>query len=267
MNSPNSSEPDPLRRLEIAATMPAIDGHCDTHGPFQSKVLMLFADSRVMRSRCPVCTAEAQELKRIETEKREAEERQRITLMRFRRAGIPERFIDRTFKTYVPTTPAQRRALSIAQAFADSREPGRSLIMCGKPGTGKTHLACAIANAMVLSGSTAYFATVLAAVRHVKDTYRRDSERSESEAIEDLTKPSVLILDEVGAQIGSEHEKLILFEVINERYANCMPTILLSNLTQDELTTYLGERVMDRFREGGAVIAFDWESHRGKRAA
>jgi DNA replication protein DnaC len=41
----------------------------------------------------------------------------------------------------------------------------------------------------------------------------------------------------------------------------------VSNLNATELEHYLGERIVDRFREMGAVLAFDWESHRGRRAA
>lgn len=75
----------------------------------------------------------------------------------------------------------------------------------------------------------------------------------------------MLILDEVGVQFGSEAEKLILFDVLNERYERCKATILLSNLTATEVKDYLGERVMDRMREdGGKVVVFDWESYRGR---
>jgi DNA replication protein DnaC len=107
--------------------------------------------------------------------------------------------------------------------------------------------------------------TVLSAIRHIKDTYRRDSDRSESQAIDDLVAVDLLILDEVGAQVGSEHEKMLMFEVINERYQQLRSTVLISNLTREELSEFLGDRVMDRFRESGAVIAFDWKSHRGSK--
>jgi DNA replication protein DnaC len=98
----------------------------------------------------------------------------------------------------------------------------------------------------------------------VKDTYRRDSERSESQVMADFMRPRLLVLDEVGVSLGSEHEKMLMFEIINERYQNQLSTLLLSNLTRAEITEYLGHRIMDRFAEGGAVVAFDWQSHRGQ---
>lgn len=75
--------------------------------------------------------------------------------------------------------------------------------------------------------------------------------------------PDLLILDEVGVQFGSDTEKLMLFDILNERYERRHPTILMSNLPRDEVSAYLGERVFDRLREdGGEFISFTWESHR-----
>lgn len=75
------------------------------------------------------------------------------------------------------------------------------------------------------------------------------------------------MLDEVGVQFGSETEKLMLFDVLNERYEERRSTILLSNLDLNGVKGFLGERVFDRIREdGGQYIPFDWESFRGKAA-
>lgn len=113
-----------------------------------------------------------------------------------------------------------------------------------------------------------YFTTVLRAIRSIKDTWTRGSSVSESQAIAALVFPDLLILDEIGVQFGSEVEKTILFDIMNERYEKRRPTILMSNLTPKEVEQYLGERVYDRLREdGGQAIVFDWESERGKVAA
>jgi len=237
---------------------------CDRHGKYTAE--LFFVLDRWIGGRCPVCDEESereqQELrKRQESEKKEA----RISAL-MGRSGIPKRFEVRTLASYQAGSDSQKRVLKIAQRMAESDpEQGTSLVFCGKPGTGKTHLACGIALDWIQAGRPAYFMTVLAAIRSIKSTYSPASDRTEDDAIRALTEVDLLILDEIGVQLGTEHEKMLLFEIINERYQQMRPTILISNLTRDELTEYLGARVMDRFRESGAVVAFDWDSYRGSK--
>lgn len=264
MNSPHTSEPT---RLE--PEFPMVDAECKKHGAYRAKQIPSIMGAPPITMSCPACSAEArakQERERIDAEARAKEAK---ILRLFDRAGIPERFANRRLSNYTATTAGQKRALGIAERFVDSfgdgLTAGASLVLAGKPGTGKTHIACGIGRALIEQTRSVLFMTVLQALRYVKDTYRRESTRTESDAVADLLGPDLLILDEIGAQLGSEHEKMLMFEIINERYQRCRSTILISNLTGEELTAFLGDRVMDRFRESGAVLAFDWDSHRGQR--
>ncbi len=72
----------------------------------------------------------------------------------------------------------------------------------------------------------------------------------------------VVDVDGVGRQFGTDAEKLMLFEVINSRYEALKATIVISNLSGDALMDYLGEAAMDRLREGGRSVLFDWTSYR-----
>jgi DNA replication protein DnaC len=108
------------------------------------------------------------------------------------------------------------------------------------------------------------FGTVASVCRTVRATYGGKSSRTESQAIADLLVPDLLIIDEIGASTGSDHELGLLFEIINKRYENLRPMILISNLNVQDLQRFLGQRAMDRFNECATVVAFDWESHRGK---
>ena len=79
------------------------------------------------------------------------------------------------------------------------------------------------------------------------------------------SKYELLVLDEIGVQFGSDAEKLIMFDIINERYEAMRPTILISNLALSGLSEFVGDRIVDRMKEnGGKLMVFDWESHRGK---
>ena len=269
-SSPNTSEP-----TRLDANLRKVPANCERHGDYEAtefRVPPLLEGLKPMLSGCPACSAERGAHAAEKERRAEHERKQHRIATLLNRSLIPARFADRTLENYRAELPSQQRALAIARryvgSFADTASRGASLILAGKPGTGKTHIACGIARALIEQhDKTAVFMTVLQALRHVKDTYRRDSERSEHDAINDLLAPDLLILDEIGAQNGSEHEKMLMFEIINERYQECRATILISNLTAEELGIFLGDRVMDRFREAGAVVAFDWASHRGSKAA
>ena len=181
-------------------------------------------------------------------------------------AAIPERFRDRTLDTYIAKTSGQKKALDFSKEYAENfdqvMKEGRCAIFVGKPGTGKTHLAIGIALSIMQQQRSPVFVTVQRLIRRVKDSWRT-KEETESDVINAFASPDLLILDEVGVQFGSEFEKQLLFDVLNERYEKLKPSILLSNIPSEQLSDYLGERVMDRLREnGGALIGFNWDSYR-----
>lgn len=261
-----------------SAEVPEMIIDCDRHGPYKARDYMaqltaLTGIPGMKRepswSKCPTCAEEVQ-AERAEKERIAASmERQHKVASLVKNTCIPPRFASRGFAEYAAKSPGQNMALTVAKKFvanwADCQKSGRSLIFTGGPGTGKTHLACAIARGVAEQHLAApLFMTVSSALRHIKSTYRKDSERTETQALGDLVDdPDLLIIDEIGVQVGSDHEKLLLFEILNERYQYLRPTILISNLNLTELESYLGQRIMDRYRECGAVIAFDWDSHRG----
>jgi DNA replication protein DnaC len=72
-----------------------------------------------------------------------------------------------------------------------------------------------------------------------------------------------LILDEVGVSFRSEAEKTQLFDVLDGRYREMRPTVIVSNLNAKDLQECLGPRIFDRLMEAGStVVIFDWKSYR-----
>lgn len=256
-------------------TFEEIQAVCDKHGAFQQRCKKANLLTRVLetKSECPACLTE--KLAKLEADEAASERRWKQSQID-RMIGdlqLPERFAGATLENYQPVNDDAARCLKLCKAYAakwpERLKQGGGLVMCGKPGTGKNHLALAIAKHVINEHqNSALFTTALRIARLFKSTWSKNSERTEAEVIRIYTDPELLIIDEVGVQFGSEAEKLILFEIINTRYERMMPTILISNLPKDELAAFIGERVIDRMNDGGGcTLAFTWESYRSRGAA
>lgn len=180
--------------------------------------------------------------------------------------GIPKRFNHCTFDSFIQSEQ-NKKAYQVAKSYADNfdsrLEHGGGLLFHGKCGTGKTHLACAIAKQVIYAGeSSVLYSRIYDIVSDVKSSWSNKQIR-EVEVLQKYIRPHLLIIDEVGVQFGTEAERLVLFQIMNKRYEDIKPTILLSNLDMKELTECIGERLIDRMREGGgARIGFTWDSYR-----
>lgn len=196
------------------------------------------------------------------------------------RAGVPERYVVSPWDRWTePTTPggshipAARDALAIVtryvSKFARVRAAGTCMLFVGGVGTGKTLLACGVLERVILAGFTGRFTTARDLVRDIRSTWNRSAEAArfttERAAIAHFARPDLLVIDDVGAQAGTDSEALTLFDVIDERYSNQRPTLLTSNLTLAELQHALGERTVDRLGDRAVIVPFEWASHRKAR--
>lgn len=180
-------------------------------------------------------------------------------------SNIPARFAGCEFSNYVSETPKQQRVLAACQAYAaefsSHLAAGRGLILVGNPGTGKNHLATAIAKSVKAQHHT---------VLRVKATEFLDAywskEFAERDAwMRELAAVHLLILDEVGRSSSTANAQNAFFRLIDARYEAMRPTMVLSNLDRQGLVDVLGEAAYDRLTEAGAQrLTFDWESQRAK---
>lgn len=240
------------RKLGAIGKEPA---RCERHGDYISVI-----HKSGERSGCPTCRE--QERAEEERQKRHA----RFVERQMQAARIPRRFADKSFANYEDKGDGQRQAFDAcsgyADDFSDHLKAGRCMLMLGKVGTGKTHLAVAIVQWLIReSGFAAVYRTVGGVMDEIRATY--DGQGSEAEIMKTLVGADLLVLDEVGATKATEFELATLFRLINGRYEQNLPTLIVSNLGPQELPAALGERCVDRLREnGGILVPFDWASAR-----
>lgn len=248
------------------------ESSCAQHGSFTEKGGSLFGgdDARVMWFGCAPCNASARAVEEAEATRREESARQARIEARLNAAGIPAAFRDRSFDSFEAPTVEMADAVRIVREFAEGfwtrhKQAGTFLVLGGERGTGKSHLAIAAAS-MVMARGTAMYTRAGDLIRRVRGTWRRDSPQSEEEVLNLFSVGiDLLVIDEVGLQRGTEDEQLILFDVLDRRYSELRPTILLTNLTGPAFAEFLGPRIMDRLRERAVFVPFRWESYRGRK--
>ena len=234
---------------------------CKTHGEFIGKFYNINGDKKYGGA----CQQSLKAADKHEQEYKDKEEKGRAAARRIRareNSGISKRNLFKTFDDYICTNEGQSKAKNDCVRFTESFPSDKSLIMSGDVGTGKTLLASAIVDALV-DDYRCEIVKVIELVRSLKATWSKDSKETEEELIRYFVGLDLLILDEVGTQFGSDTEKLFVFDIIDGRYQDMKQTVLISNLDIDGIKDAIGERCVDRLREGGGMmIAFDWKSLR-----
>ena len=241
--------------------------HCETHGEYLSAGyrLNLTRPPREIWAGCQACRAEEQAAEAAGAAEKDARAQALAAEQMMRQTLIPARFIGRTFDNYRAETEAQQRALRMCQGYAENfdicLQRGSSLILAGQPGTGKSHLAAAVMQ-HILPRHVGVYVTMMDLVRMLRDTWRRGSEKSETDVLASLTAVPLLVIDEIGLQYDTDAERTLFFDVMDHRYRDMKPTICITNLDRPTFCSTIGERVYDRLTEVARWVPFDWGSFR-----
>lgn len=119
------------------------------------------------------------------------------------------------------------------------------LILFGGYGTGKTHLAAAIANNLVDKGVSCMFGTFSDHLEKIRQEFNTDKRVY----LEKLKNIPMLVIDDIGQEKKSEWTQQILYDVINYRYDHLSPVVITTNLDVDALANHVGGAVMSRLME------------------
>jgi DNA replication protein DnaC len=199
--------------------------------------------------------------------------------------GIPRKFMNEDFSTFrmgrdKTIDNAFKECIKYAEGYPLNSPHGyRSLMLASYNawGVGKTHLVCAIGHRVLdrWNGEEIVlpvrFISEPDIYRMIQDTYSNENDSSEQSIIRGLVGARLLIIDDIGKErrVRPDFVQRIMYSIINGRYGYELPTVMTTNLTQNQLKLYLGgglkdEATFDRIIEmvGGQFIILEGESYR-----
>jgi DNA replication protein DnaC len=191
--------------------------------------------------------------------------RQQTRLARLsRRAAFPFlKTIDDFDFTYQSTLRLSLLGSALSPDFVTE---GRALILSGKPGRGKTHLAVAIAYRAIQNGFEARFVTGAELIDDLSAAFRAGRL---ADALTTYTHPDLLVVDEVGYLTYGTDAANMLFHVVNDRHRRNRAMIFTTNKSVAEWGRVLHDEdlahaIVDRVLERGRLLTLDGPSHRTK---
>ena len=139
---------------------------------------------------------------------------------------------------------------------------GMFYALVGGRGPGKTQMAFELMKEATEQLRSAYFLTATEFFVEVKDTYHRDTTKTEKDVLARFKQYRLLVVDEVGKRGQSEWENNLLFEVINSRYNAMLDTVIMDNNEMEAFKRLIGPSLVSRLNETGNIIVCDWPSYR-----
>lgn len=229
-----------------------------------SEYCMKHNESKIQIGGRTVCKSCCIESVQVGNKKHQDQVDHSIREKHFASAMLPTRHADCGFKNYNITNDGQRISKAECLNFARTIISGgsKNLVMTGRTGTGKTHLACAVARNVMNNKKYARYITSEDMATDVSNAWKK-ADDSEASAIYRYTDYDLLIIDEYGLHDQHESRLQLVHKVLYSRYDAKRPTMIISNFTLAELRNSLWDRLWSRLQHDGLIqVECNWADAR-----
>ena len=203
----------------------------------------------------------------IEIGKKERAARKEKYLNRiFNQSNVNASLRDATVNSYQPQNEHQVKAKNTAIEYVKtfSLDKPKSLILQGSYGTGKSHLAYAIAKAIKQQGYSVAFMHIPMLMERIKATYNRNATETTDELVQLLSSIDLLVLDDVGVE-NTEHTLNKLFSIVDNRVGK--NNIFTTNFSDKELNQNMNwQRINSRMKQNARTARVLGDDFRGRDA-
>lgn len=164
------------------------------------------------------------------------------------RARLPKRYQHCNFESYdtdlyesktqaAAWNKSLAQAKVIVQGFARDFPVGieHGLMLMGPCGVGKTHLAVAALEEIILRGHSGLFYDYRELLKEIQDSYNPESNSTEMSVLEPVLKTDILLLDDVGSSKPSLWALETVGHILNTRYNEHRVTLLTTNYLDKEI--------------------------------
>jgi len=126
--------------------------------------------------------------------------------------------------------------------FDEMKKKNLGLMIFGGTGNGKTFLTSCIANALLSKGQSVVCITATGIMDKIKDSYNNYGDSGVQGILNNLNSAELVIIDDLGTEQDTKHNRGMMYQIINDRYARNKPLIATTNLSVKQLQSrYDGE--------------------------